>query len=173
VEQLLALARSEPGAAPTVQEQVDLAEVARAALADTIPFAASRGIEFELLAPAPVFVLGDAVSLGLLVRNLADNAARYSPAGSRVEVSVGALGEGGALLRVDDSGPGIAQSERRRVFDRFYRRAEAGEAGSGLGLAIVESVALMHRASVRLDDSPRGGLRAEVTFEPGRVLTSA
>jgi two-component system, OmpR family, sensor kinase len=164
VEQLLALARSERGAAPAVQERVELAELARAALADMIPFATSRGIEFELLAPEPVFVLGDPVALGLLVRNLADNAARYSPAGSRVEVGVSAPAAGAALLRVDDAGPGIAEAERERVFDRFYRRAEAGEAGSGLGLAIVKSVALMHEASVRLDRSPQGGLRVEVSF---------
>ena len=90
VEQLLALARSEPGAAPAARERVDLAEIARRMVAETVPFAASRRIEFELSAPAPAFVVGDPVALALLVRNLVDNAARYSPPGSRVEVAVDA-----------------------------------------------------------------------------------
>jgi signal transduction histidine kinase len=99
------------------------------------------------------------------VRNLADNAARYSPSGSRVEVRV--RSEAGAtVLDVDDSGPGIPESEHERVFDRFYRRAEAGESGSGLGLAIVRSVARAHGASVALGTSALGGLHVTVRF-PG------
>ena len=163
VEQLLALARSEPGAAPAVKECVDLAETARRMVAETVPFAAARRIEFELVAPAPVFVVGDPVALALLVRNLVDNAARYSPPGSRVDVAVAANADA-ATLTVDDAGPGIPEAERHRVFDRFYRRAEGGQSGSGLGLAIVQSVAAAHHATVALDRSPQGGLRALVRF---------
>ncbi|HZV93046.1 MAG TPA: ATP-binding protein [Caldimonas sp.] len=166
VEQLLALARSEPGAAPMAREPVDLAEIARVAVAETLPFATSRGIDFELVAAHPVIIVGDAVSLGLLVRNLADNAARYSPPGSRVEVRVDTE-DRGALLRVDDAGPGIPAADHDRVFDRFYRRADSAAPGSGLGLAIVRSVATMHGAALRLDRSPAGGLRVEVRF-PGK-----
>ena len=166
VEQLLALARSEPGAAPATMARVDLAEIARRAVAETVAFAASRGVEFELVAEAPAFVEGDAVSLGLLVRNLADNAARYSPRRSRVQVSVVA-GKAGTTLTIDDAGPGIPEAERQRVFVRFYRRAEAGESGSGLGLAIVKSVVGAHGASVALDRSPQGGLRVVVGFAAG------
>ena len=171
VEQLLALARSEPGAAPATMARVDLAEIARRAVAETVAFAASRGIEFELVAEATAFVEGDAVSLGLLVRNLADNAARYSPQDSHVQVSVVA-GNAGTTLTIDDAGPGIPEAERQRVFDRFYRRAEAGESGSGLGLAIVESVAMAHGASVTLDRSPQGGLRVIVGFAAGQLPAS-
>ncbi len=163
VEQLLALARSEPSAAAGPMERVDLAEIARRMVAETVPFAASRGIEFELVAARPAFVVGDPVALGLLLRNLVDNAARYSPPGSRVEVGVGVDG-GAVTLTVDDAGPGIPEADRQRVFDRFYRRAESGESGSGLGLAIVQSVATAHGARVALDRSPRGGLRASVRF---------
>ena len=163
VEQLLALARSEPGAAPAARERVDLAEIARRTAAETVPFAASRRIELELTAPAPAFVDGDPVALALLVRNLVDNAARYSPPGSRVELAV-AGGADSVTLTVDDAGPGIPEAERQRVFDRFYRRAEGGESGSGLGLAIVRSVATSHGATVALDRSPQGGLRAVVRF---------
>ena len=166
VEQLLALARSEPGALAVAKERVDLAEVTRRAVAETVPFAASRGVEFELVAEAPAFILGDAVSLGLLARNLADNAARYSPPGSRVGVTV-AADASGTTLAVDDAGPGIPEAERQRVFDRFYRRAESGESGSGLGLAIVRSVAAAHGASVALERSPLGGLRVAVRFAAG------
>jgi signal transduction histidine kinase len=162
VEQLLALARAEPDAAAPA-ERLDLVAIAREAVAETLPLAQSRAIEFELIASAPAFVSGDALALGLLVRNLADNAARYSPPGSRAEVRVG--GDGAeVLLQVDDSGPGIAEDERDRVFDRFYRRADHGESGSGLGLAIVKSVALAHGARVALSRSPLGGLRVEVRF---------
>ena len=172
VEQLLALARSEPGAAPPIKERVDLAEIARRAIAGTVAFAASRGVEFELAAEAPAFVDGDAVALGLLVRNLVDNAARYSPPGSRVAVSVEGRGKEVALV-VDDAGPGIPEAERQRVFDRFYRRAEDGESGSGLGLAIVKSVATVHGASVALERSPQGGLRVAVRFAASRETAAS
>ena len=93
---------------------------------------------------------------------------RYAPPGARVAVSVGRDDGGAPLLRVDDSGPGIPSEERERVFDRFVRRDEAlGEPGSGLGLAIVKSVAQRHGATVRLDQSPLGGLRVDVAFNLG------
>jgi signal transduction histidine kinase len=142
---------------------VDLSEVVRQAVADSVPLAVSRGIEIELFAAAPVSVNGEKTALAVLARNLADNAVRYSPRGSRVEVRV-SQHAGVPTLQVDDAGPGIPASERERVFDRFYRRAADEEAGTGLGLAIVRSVAAMHGASVALADSPLGGLRATVRF---------
>jgi len=169
VEQLLALARSEP-VALAAMESVDLAEIARRAIADTVPYAASRGTELALVADAPLHVGGDALALGLLVRNLVDNAVRYSPNGARVDVSVAneSSADGrAAVLRVDDAGPGIPEAERARVFDRFYRRASSAAEGSGLGLAIVRSVAEAHGASVSLETSPLGGLRVEVRFRAG------
>ena len=163
IEQLLALARSEPGAPVAVPEALDLGEVVRQAVADTVPYALSRGTRFELRADASVTVDGDRTSLAVLARNLADNAVRYAPAGSTVELQVRRDG-GGALLRIDDAGPGIPAEDRERVFDRFYRRGGNDEAGTGLGLAIVRSVAERHGATVTLGDSPLGGLRVEVRF---------
>lgn len=163
VEQLLALARSEPGAPAAAMQPLDLSELVRQAVADTVPFAHSRGTEFELFADAPVTVAGDRSALAMLARNLADNAVRYSPPRSRVELRVERL-DGVPTLTVDDAGPGIPPAERERVFDRFYRRNAGEEQGTGLGLAIVRSVAARHGAEVTLGDSPLGGLRVSVRF---------
>jgi two-component system OmpR family sensor kinase/two-component system sensor histidine kinase QseC len=163
VEQLLALARSEPGAVAMAMSPLDLCEVVRQAVADTVPLALARGVELELFAEQPVQVQGERTALTVLVRNLVDNAVRYSPKGARVELRV-LVEQGRATVHVDDAGSGIPPSERGRVFDRFYRRASNDESGSGLGLAIVKGVAARHRAQVGLSDSPLGGLRVTVRF---------
>lgn len=168
VEQLLTLARSEPTAPALPAESVDLAELTRQAVAETVPYAASRGTTLELEAEAPVVIVGDPAALTALVRNLADNAVRYSPPGARVQIRVDRHGERhdeAARLVVDDDGPGVAPADRDRVFDRFYRRNVDGEPGSGLGLAIVRSVAERHGARIELGDSPLGGLRVTVVFK--------
>lgn len=163
VEQLLTLARAEPGGAETTVAPADLAETARQAAADVVPLAASREVALELDAPRAVPLLGDAGALRILARNLIDNAVRYCGARARVIVTV--LDEAGAaILRVDDSGPGIPSEERERVFDRFYRRDPGGESGSGLGLSIVRAIAERHGARIALTDSLLGGLRVEVRF---------
>lgn len=163
VEQLLALARSEPGAAPAARETVDLVELARQVLADAAGTALARAIQVELHSDAPVELNGDREALAVLLRNLVDNALHYSPPGAKVIVAVGREPQG-ALLTVDDNGPGLTDSERERAFDRFWRRDPGAAAGSGLGLAIVRSVAERHRAQVTLERSPLGGLRASVRF---------
>ena len=129
-----------------------------------MPLALARGTQLELLADAPVAVDADRTALTALVRNLADNALRYSPPGARVEVRV-AQPDGVPTLQVDDAGPGIPPAERERVFDRFYRRGLVDEPGTGLGLAIVRSVAQRHGATVQLGDSPLGGLRVTLRFQ--------
>jgi signal transduction histidine kinase len=165
IEQLLTAARTAPGEAPAPLAPLDLAEAARLALADAWPQAEARRIDIALDAPAPVMISADADSLRILMRNLLDNAIRYTPQGGQVAVSVGGRGEE-ALLTVDDSGPGIPAEERDRAFQRFHRgQAQAGDStGSGLGLAIVANIAARHGALVALDDAPLGGLRVEVRF---------
>lgn len=165
VEQLLTLAREEPGtdAAP-VFARVGLAGLARQSLAEHVSLAHARRIDLgaEELDDA-LRVDGDAAALRTLVGNLIDNAIRYTPEGGRVDVAVrGAAGE--CWLYVRDSGPGIPADERERVFDRFYRRAGAEQPGSGLGLAIVRSIAERHGARLVLDSSPFGGLQVAVGF---------
>lgn len=163
VEQLLQLARSEPGAPGEVPQVLDLHTVAQAELVALAPLAAQRGTELELLSDEPLPLKGQPAALASLVRNLVDNALRHSPAGSRVQVWTGRV-DGAPVLRVDDAGPGLPPAERQRVFDRFYRRAGEGVSGSGLGLAIVDAVAQRHGAKVTLLDAPLGGLRVEVVF---------
>ena len=164
VEQLLTLARSEPEVSRSLVNPLALEEVVRAGIADAHPLAATRGTEVSLDAPGHVVVHGDADALRVLVRNLIDNSIRYGPANGIVQVRVSAEPGGGAILQVDDSGPGIPEAERERAFDRFYRRDGSGEGGSGLGLAIVKAIAGHHDAAVMLGESPLGGLRVTVSF---------
>ena len=161
VEQLLALARAEPGATAAGQP-LDVAELARLAVADLQPLADKAGVALTLDAPAPLPLTGDPQALRSAVRNLVDNAVKY---GSRT-VQVGALRDaGGALrLRVDDDGPGIPEALRERVFDRFQRGESPTADGSGLGLAIVQAAARQQGARVVLATSPLGGLRAEIAW---------
>jgi two-component system OmpR family sensor kinase/two-component system sensor histidine kinase QseC len=166
VEQLLNLARSEPGAPSAARDRVDLSETVREAVADTVAYAVSRGTALELIAPQPVALMGEPAALKVLARNLVDNAVRYAPPGSRVEIRVLEEPDGAAVLQVDDAGPGIPAQERERVFDRFYRHAAGDEGGTGLGLAIVRGVAERHGAQVSLDDSALGGLQVRVRFAP-------
>lgn len=163
VEQLLTLARNEPEAAPAAMKPVALDDIARQGIADVHAYAASRDTELSLDAPAPVNIAGDAAALRILVRNLVDNAVRYSPPRSAVQAAVFEH-DGAAVLQVDDAGPGIPADDRERIFDRFYRREGATEGGSGLGLAIVKAIADRHGALLTLDRAPSGGLRVQLRF---------
>jgi signal transduction histidine kinase len=162
-EQLLALARSEPQDAAGDMAPVDLAAAAAEGITDTHELALSRGIEMSLDTPGNISVRGDAPALRTLVRNLVDNAVRYTPPHGSVQVRCRATAQG-ALLEVSDTGPGIPAQDRDRVFDRFYRRAAAQEGGTGLGLAIVKSIAERHGANIALNEAPGGGLHVSVTF---------
>jgi two-component system OmpR family sensor kinase/two-component system sensor histidine kinase QseC len=164
VEQLLTLARSEPGVKSATFTDFDLSEAARLAVADVVPLADSRGTELALEAAPDVRVSGDASAVRILVRNLVDNAVRYTPEGGRVQIDL-RDDAGKPTLTVDDSGPGIPLDDRARVFDRFYRGAGREEGGSGLGLAIARGIAEQHRARVELSEAPLGGLRARVVFK--------
>jgi signal transduction histidine kinase len=164
-EQLLALARSDPRESGDDVQPVDLAAAAAEGIMDTHVLAVTRNIDLSLESQSRVLVRADRDSLRILVRNLVDNAVRYTPAGGSVKVRCSGSAEGG-LLEVIDTGPGIAPAERERVFDRFYRRAALQESGTGLGLAIVKSIAARHGAHVSLSDAPGGGLHVAVRFPP-------
>ena len=163
VEQLLALARSEPQEMTSELATVDLSAAAAEAIGDTHELALSRHVDLGLDAAPDLVVRGDRDALRVLVRNLVDNAVRYAPPHGSVQVRTLAAAKE-AVLEVTDSGPGIAPADRERVFDRFYRRAAAQESGTGLGLAIVKAIAERHGAQIVLDEAPGGGLRATVSF---------
>jgi two-component system OmpR family sensor kinase len=175
VEQLLALARQEwrEAAAP---ERVDMGQLAREVVEELLPFADSRRIDLGVDAVPGVAVRGDRQALTVLLRNLVDNALRYTPDGGRVDIRMrsggppapGVAGAGAAptvVLEVADTGPGIPPEERDRVFDRFYRVAGTATPGSGIGLALVKVIAERHGATIALDSGLGGrGLTVRVTF---------
>jgi two-component system OmpR family sensor kinase len=128
--------------------------------------AQQRRIHIELDAAAGLNVKADADALRILVRNLIDNAVRYSPEDSTVRVAASRNARGHAVLEVADQGPGIAAADRSRAFARFYRAPGTAQGGSGLGLAIVKAIAERHGAEVALADAVPQGLRVLVSFPP-------
>ena len=172
VEQLLTLAREEPGVAQRGFAPVNLTEIARSVVADHVAIAAARRVDLGItgaasdkLGTAPAVVEGDANALRALLSNLVDNAVRYTPAGGRVDVTV-ENEAADVVVGVRDSGPGIPASERERVFDRFYRAEVPGAtdvSGSGLGLAIVKRIAERHDATIALGPGLPGALGEGLT----------
>jgi two-component system OmpR family sensor kinase len=164
VQQLLTLARQEPGVAPQTLATVELAELARLVVSEYAPLAADRHIDLGLGQTDQASISGDFEALRVMLGNLVDNAIRYTPAGGTVDVAL-RLNEREAVLEISDTGPGIPQQDRARVFDRFYRREATQEPGSGLGLAIVKNIADRHHASILLENrAPGPGLRVAVRF---------
>jgi two-component system sensor histidine kinase QseC len=164
VEQLLILARLDPGDAAGRREPCDLRGVAKQVLADLAPVAVARGLDLELVDGPPVTVRGNPGLLAILTRNLVDNAVRYGGGGGSVRVEV-VESASRARLVVSDQGPGIAPTDRPALGQRFHRLAGSGESGIGLGLSIVKRIADLHRASVRFEDGPGGrGLSVVVEF---------
>jgi len=106
--------------------------------------------------------------IGIMMRNLIDNAIRYSPAGSEVQVSI-APTAAGIEFSVSDQGPGVPSEAYARIWDRFYRVLGTGETGSGLGLSIVKRVADLHGAATEIQPGAGGkGLRLSVIFQAER-----
>ena len=172
VEQLLILAREETSSGTPAFEPVDLMDSVRLAVADMLAQAQLKQIDLGLVKSEPAWVRGQPEALRMALRNLLDNAIKYTPAGGQIDISIEVV-NGQALLAVDDSGPGISPDARPRVFDRFFRASNVlAETGSGLGLAIVKTIADRHGATLRLDQSAGlGGLRAELRMALVKPLT--
>lgn len=171
VEQLLTLARLEPGQLER-RERCDLRALAAAAIAEMAPGAVAKGVDVQLEGEAPE-VEGDAGLLRILMRNLVDNAIRYSPGGSVVRVALAAA-EGKAMFSVADQGPGIPAESRELVWERFHRVLGTEESGSGLGLSIVKRIAELHGAAAAMSEGEGGrGLRVTVTFPQSARAASA
>ncbi len=172
VTQLLELARQEPGAQPAdaaPHAPVAFGACVRRAVAEIALAGMDRGIDLEVDAPDGLVVAGDELALGVLVRNLVDNALRYTPEGGRVRVSL--AGEGVVVrLRVEDSGPGIPVEARAAALARFHRGLGHAASGSGLGLSIVQRIVERHGGGLVLEDSPAlGGLRVDVRLPTARA----
>jgi two-component system, OmpR family, sensor histidine kinase TctE len=164
--QLLALARAEPGAERHAESAaVDLKQVVEDCANEWVHRALGREIDlgFDL---APAIVRGDGFLLHEALVNLIGNAVEYTPAGGSITVRTGVL-EDGPFMTVEDSGPGIAPAERERVLERFYRTAGTPGTGSGLGLAIVHEIAAAHRSTVAIGEgapNAQGGRGCRVSL---------
>ena len=162
VQQLLTLSRMLPQEGLQDPEDVNLSAVARETMALLVPSALERSIELELKAPEAAIVTGNSTMLNVLLRNLIDNAIRYSPPGSEVSIEIEDQPHK-VTLRVIDNGPGIAPELHERVFERFYRIIGTKAMGTGLGLGIVRQIGLLHHAKIDLG-TPKNGKGLQVTI---------
>ena len=169
VEQLLQLARLDAEATPDSGSSAPLADVARQVAADlqaTAERRQQRIILREPLAPGVQIPLPEPLAR-VLLRNLLDNALRYSPEGAEVQLQIDELADGHAQLSVEDSGPGLTPEEQARLGERFFRVLGTGQSGSGLGWSIIQRIARLHHLQVSTDRSPGlGGLRVTVRWKP-------
>ncbi|MCR8717649.1 ATP-binding protein [Pseudomonas syringae] len=159
IDQMLALARVQSDSNPT-QQAVSVHHIYRRVLEDLLAVAEARQIDIGVEGDHDVPVFMDELDLYTLVRNLVDNAIRYTPYGGRVDLSV-EIEQNKACLLIKDSGPGIALEERERVFDPFHRSLGSKQPGSGLGLSIVKAIVDRANATIRLgctDETGKNGL---------------
>lgn len=143
-------------------EVTDLVRIRQLAWAEIQPRAEAKNIKLTLVFDIDE-MRGHEFAIWTLLRNLLENAVKYTPTGGRIDVRIKQL-DLRVVLTVDDSGPGIAAELRQRAMEKFDRLGRRGGDGVGLGLSIVASVATMHQALLELEDSPLGGLRVVVQF---------
>jgi two-component system sensor histidine kinase QseC len=167
-EQMLTLARLDSGHGQAARQAVELRGLVRDVLADITPHAVEKRIEVALDDGASVTIDGYAALLAIVMRNLIDNAVRYTPAGGHIRASVDSA-DGQVELKIADDGPGVPSSEMGRLGERFHRLAELMAddvpTGSGLGLSIVRRIAELHGGEVRFAPGLGGqGLSVSVTL---------
>ncbi|MFM7802074.1 MAG: ATP-binding protein, partial [Limnohabitans sp.] len=177
VNQLLALARAESSGMGMATQTCDLSMLTMEVVKESLPRAMELRIDLGFEGPEPhqAMLSGNPTLLKEMVRNLIDNALNYTPSTETqpgvVTARVCANADNGWRLEVEDSGPGIAVSERERVFEPFYRALGNEADGSGLGLAIVREITNKHHASVSISDTREGrtppGTRFSVSFLSG------
>ncbi|MES2385570.1 MAG: ATP-binding protein [Pseudomonadota bacterium] len=165
LDQLLTLARSQ-NLPLEASETVSIQLVFRRVLEDLMPLAESKNIDLGVTGEMDATVGVSQVDLYTLVKNLVDNAIRYTPESGRIDLSVETSG-GTVMLIITDTGPGIPEDERDRVFEPFYRVLGNSETGSGLGLSIVKEIASRIGATVHIsysDEQKKTGLRVRVVL---------
>ena len=156
VEGLLLLARADAGVLRMDRKTVDLSQVVEEIYEQGKVLAAARDINLLLGQMEPTLIQGDAERLRRLLLNLMDNGIKYTPAGGRVTLSLQREGEW-ARLKVEDTGIGLSPEDQERIFERFYRSAEArsrSEGGYGLGLCIAKSIAEAHGGRIEVNSTP-------------------
>lgn len=165
MQQMLVLARQESvHPSQGTRQRIDLRVLSAQAIRELQTQAQAGAITVELMADASVWVDGDSDSLLILLRNLLENAIKYTPRNGRVLLGL-QVDAGLARLSVEDSGPGIPPGQRERMFGRFVRGEHLQAAGSGLGLSIARAIATRHGAQLTLAQSGKlGGLSAQVVF---------
>lgn len=167
---ILRISEVEAGARRAAFRRLDLRALARAVADDFAPAAEDTGHRLRFEDGAPVWIDGDAELLTQMTINLVENALRHTPPGCTVRLKAEEAG-GLPVLTVSDDGPGVAEAERSRLFDRFYRLERSRSTpGSGLGLALVQAVARLHRGEASLAGGAPG-LEAKVVF-PAAGATS-
>lgn len=168
VEQMLTVARLAPDAVSFQPTAVDLDAVLHETIGELASAALAKRIDIALThEEGRAFVSGDAGLLAILFRNLIDNAIRYSPPATNVNVKIEA-GDATALIRIEDAGPGISAEQRANIGRRFYRAPGTDAPGSGLGLSIVQRIVDLHRGTIRFE-SPATGAGLQVSIELPRV----
>jgi two-component system sensor histidine kinase QseC len=165
VNQLLTLSRLEHLAAPA-KAIVDLSAIARRVVAELAPRAVGKQQVIELDAPQAVGIAGDETLVEVLVRNLVDNAIRYSPQSARIRVSVVRQSDR-VVMVVEDSGVGMAAAHRDRLGERFFRMPGSEEGGSGLGWSIIRRIAAVHGMELSAATSVDFGGLAVTVIAPG------
>lgn len=168
VNQLLVLARNEPGGQGTdTFTMLEIVPLAQICAMQWVPMALEKKIDLGFESEVnQIWIHGDGSSLKEMLCNLVDNAIRYTQAEGHITISV-AVEQGRVVLRVEDNGRGIEPQHRERVFERFYRVLGSGQSGSGLGLAIVAEVVKRHGAEIKLEPGTNGeGTRVSVYFQP-------
>lgn len=167
VDQMLQLARLDPESSLPDPRPVDLAALAEEVCGELGSAILAKHLDFDLQAVAGCTINGQAEWLRVLMRNLVDNAIRYTPSGGQIVVSLTPEGER-CHFSVRDNGPGIPASERADVLRRFHRLNHEDQPGSGLGLSIVSRIAELHGATVLLADNEAArGLTISVHFNAG------
>jgi two-component system OmpR family sensor kinase len=150
LEQLLALAKYEMADLPHAPATA-LDQIAKTVVSDFLPLAHAHGIDLGFERFERVSVMADATALAVLVRNLVDNALRYTPESGRINISVFA-NEGRGVFRIDDTGPGLAEEDLARIFEPFYRGQSAVGEGTGLGLSIVRRIVGRFAGSISVEN---------------------
>ncbi|HEY5603021.1 MAG TPA: ATP-binding protein [Gammaproteobacteria bacterium] len=169
VAQLLTLSRLDPEGSVGSSASANLCQIAEEQLSGIGITALAKNIDLSLEAPHGCQIQGEPVMVGIMIRNLVENAIRYTPGGGTVTVSITKV-DGHWHVIVEDSGPGIPEEEYEKVFKRFYRVAEGNHEGTGLGLALVQRIIEIHRAAIQFSKSRYGGLKVDVRFaEPQAV----